>query len=378
MSNDWNLKDLLSNFSQVVAALPKSDFAYESEYTPHIDIWGSGDKEVVIDDLKVLDKRDGPFSIEGEMVVLYIKDQGMEINQVIDGDPFSGKRVHLVYCKSLEDMERRGRFERYHASRKPGKTYAVAGIDPYSNREIEGEAELAICKNCLRHLNYDNYSSLSTNDQRNSAVINFDYDRYFSIYSSMFPKKPRALESDPIGYSSDWKEISRTVRTERRFTCEECGFSPGPSNSSLLQVHHINSVKTDNRRENLQVLCVDCHKSKPGHGRMWIDPKTLRKLRSLKADWRATLDVQSQQEIWKEFIDPALRSCAERVLSRLRLPEMPEIAYEVEDNSVVVFQADVAFPRNRVGIVLELDENEEKIAHKLGWRLLSHNSAMVF
>ena len=123
---------------------------------------------------------------------------------------------------------------------------------------------------------------------------------------------------------------------------------------------------------------MDCHKSKPGHGRMWIDPKTLRKLRSLKADWRATLDVQSRQEIWKEFIDPALRSCAERVLSRLRLPEMPEIAYEVEDNSVVVFQADVAFPRNRVGIVLELDENEEKIAHKLGWRLLSHNSAMVF
>lgn len=38
----------------------------------------------------------------------------------------------------------------------------------------------------------------------------------------------------------------------------------------LIHCHHINGVKSDNRRENLQVVCAECHSEKPDHGHMTV------------------------------------------------------------------------------------------------------------
>jgi ribosomal protein S27AE len=48
--------------------------------------------------------------------------------------------------------------------------------------------------------------------------------------------------------------------------CEECGWAVISADGRLpLELDHINGVKTDNRVENLRVLCPNCHSLKPTH-----------------------------------------------------------------------------------------------------------------
>lgn len=41
--------------------------------------------------------------------------------------------------------------------------------------------------------------------------------------------------------------------------CECCGLSKWQNKEIPLELHHINGVNTDNRLENLQILCPNCH-----------------------------------------------------------------------------------------------------------------------
>lgn len=66
-------------------------------------------------------------------------------------------------------------------------------------------------------------------------------------------------------YTPDWSIISRKLREEYNWTCQNCQIQLENNLKRFLHVHHINGQKTDNKSANLKVLCIRCHSEQPEH-----------------------------------------------------------------------------------------------------------------
>lgn len=53
--------------------------------------------------------------------------------------------------------------------------------------------------------------------------------------------------------------ISTFLKQEREWKCECCGLTEWQGNPLPLELHHIDGDRTNNVRENLQILCPNCH-----------------------------------------------------------------------------------------------------------------------
>lgn len=110
-----------------------------------IDIELSTGKEVSIEDL---DPGSGLISYHGRQVLLYIRDHsGRYDAAIVDGE--KGKRFHIAWCRTLDEMRHKNRFERYHATNRIDGLFE---IDDGSGRSQD--VDLRVCMNCLERLNY--------------------------------------------------------------------------------------------------------------------------------------------------------------------------------------------------------------------------------
>ena len=67
------------------------------------------------------------------------------------------------------------------------------------------------------------------------------------------------------------KRYKNRYKRHKKSTCEECGFIP--IHPCQLDVDHINGDHKDNRVQNLQTLCANCHRLKTYINKDWIKEK---------------------------------------------------------------------------------------------------------
>ena len=60
-------------------------------------------------------------------------------------------------------------------------------------------------------------------------------------------------------YRCSWRLRERYKKTTGINYCEVCGLTEWLNKPIPLEIHHINGNNTDNRLENLQLLCPNCH-----------------------------------------------------------------------------------------------------------------------
>jgi hypothetical protein len=147
--------------------------------------------------------------------------------------------LHIDFCDNVIKLKGKMR-----ATNSPYVTY-------YSrdNRIVYQNQRLNICKKCLS-LFRNKTSVLLTGRSFDDFILSIEEDETL-----------KCTTSGQDGYSANWKQISRSLRESRNYTCETCGYKlTDPRLSKFIQTHHINSFqKLNNRKDNLKCLCVKCH-----------------------------------------------------------------------------------------------------------------------
>lgn len=316
-------------------------------------------------DLSAIDTDDGLLSYEGRQVLLYIQDHGRNVQDALE-DGSKGRKFHVAYCRTLEEMHDKGRYERYVATNDLSGTYYITGVHWERGTSVEGNTSLEVCKNCLTKLNCQGYRH-----NRAKVFSAFDLEAFFDTYSSFFPRMPMRRAGDFDGqYTGDWEDVAKRYKTVVGFTCEKCNVHLR-DHGHLLHVHHVDGIKTNNLRSNLKALCADCHRKQPDHGRMHVSHADARLIAALRR--KQNLSGADSWERAFTLADPGVHGVLHH--SRNQGDEAPEVGYEVMDRrAVVVAQLELAWPSHQRGVAISQEDLEA--ASAAGWNVKPMHEAV--
>lgn len=316
--------------------------------------------------LDKIDGSDGVLNYDGHQVMLYIPDQGEDIEAVlVDGK--QGRRIHVAECSTLELMRNTGRFKRYDVINRVDGLFPVFGSMHSYQEEIKGEAALGVCKNCLKILNYKGYGTQSY-AVKEMVFNHFSFEQFFEVYSSYFKSLPTNSNKVSSSYTADWPAISSKLRSDLNYTCEQCGVCL-VNNSKLLHTHHINGNKADNGSDNLRVLCADCHKKQPHHGHIYVSNTDVLKINQLRREQHKfdVFDFNNLRECADTALDGLLQKC-----QSMSLPGA-ELGIGINNNSNMV-AIDLCWPRRKVAVLINMDN--AKVLRSHGWNVFTAFDAL--
>ena len=196
----------------------------------------------------------GLLTYKGEQVLLYIRREE--------------RRFHIMDCNTLQEMRRKGVFEKYVIATRTDGLFLIHRENSISGEIEEDEVELKVCKNCLRMMNWRGYADTWSYPKKKKIWIEFDISDFFAEYATVFQSLPNRKDTAPPDYYvSGWSRISLQYREKRNWTCENCGVNL-QGYKKLLHCHHKNGVPSDNQEGNFQALCLICHSEQPFHYRV--------------------------------------------------------------------------------------------------------------
>lgn len=208
--------------------------------------------------------QDRTISFKGNRVLVYIRDRSAFADV---------PKFHVASCITLVDMKQKHQIDKYVvATRMDGLFELNITGDGRPKRQLR---RLDVCKNCLDHLQYKNYSHNSRNEVKQRAIRDFSITEFFERYPTSLSENTPRYNSDnaPVNdYTEDFEQVSLRFRESKNWTCEECGTKLA-TKREYLHTHHRNGLKNENQPDNLQALCIACHAEKPNHGHMKRDPR---------------------------------------------------------------------------------------------------------
>lgn len=337
---------------------------------PDIEIQLSGSGiEITPDGLEVVG---GLLAYQGYQVLLYIRDHGSDVQAALENPRARGRKFHVADCRTLREMQEKGKFERYVVTRDLSGSFEIEGTELHGRAPVVGRAALWVCQNCLTYLNYE-ASALSPR-ARQRATRDFKIDRFFETFSSRFRRLPKRSTEQILseGYTADWPEISMRMRREAGFQCAKCSIDL-TERKDLLHVHHINGVKSDNSRSNLKVLCVACHRDEPDHHHMHVPHEAMQYITAA----RKALDLISGGS-WVEvrkYVDPALMGFVTMCESKdVPVPEVGHEPLAVGGAGRVLCQIELAWVSKKVGVCIS--DADKEAAQGAGWRIWDGQDAL--
>lgn len=230
--------------------------------------WTPIERDLTLDELDLVGPG-RPLRVGGEPVFLYIRDVRLRHDSVAEAirHPEDYTRFHLVDCETLQEMRRTNRFERYVVTNRYRGPLRVFLRDEATGQVHEAEMELRVCRNCLKALDWEGYVSGRPGKPKKDIWLGFSREAFLEKYSPTFATRPRRRDTDgPDDYPPHWSLIRDQALKQAAYRCAQCTVVVPPRHQHLLDVHHINGVKSANDPANLKVLCKLCHAGEPGHG----------------------------------------------------------------------------------------------------------------
>jgi hypothetical protein len=221
--------------------------------------------EVYFDELTIL--ADGTLALKDRRVLVYIRDVHDYGRQ--NWEP----RCHLFNCATLVSMAQKGRFEdKYVAFDKEDPKFPIYVIRKSGDKQKEYRY-LRVCQNCLDGLAFNGFSlQKMTKKERSRFVTEFTPNQFFNVYPRLLHAVKPKHDSDtaPLNdYPLNFEQISQRLRQENGWQCQKCGRNLSAQHlRKYLHVHHVNGNRSDNKRQNLRILCVACHADEPHHSHM--------------------------------------------------------------------------------------------------------------